>query len=316
MVKYSGDYTRAEIKNVEDDVVSVDLVDFGGETKVPISNVRHISPNMLSYERMVLPVKLDLPEKLSVTEISAVNDYIKKFKHNRFKIVAKSPYIGPNQIVDLIHIQSGGSMTAELMNGIIEKRYFMKDISRKRVNAVNVGLFIIENRNLSKRYITCVLQEDRPTFLSRVRDLTSFGSMVMNAEAYLPSKFELCLALVPDDDGTHMWYRCQYQQPLANNFAQIGLIDFGVSATVEMKNIRQWESRFGYECLALLCKLRNEEVSFDLLNQDLFGEYLEVDAVKIRPAADFHEVYISNTYFVMEDNFEEEQLELEDFLDV
>lgn len=255
---------------------------------------------------------LQLPERLSEAEVSAVKGYLLKYKNNRFKIESKAPLIGSNQIVDLVHIQSGVSVIKELTNnGSIAKRYFMNDIHQKRVNVDDTSLFILDNKQIDKKFIACIESSDRPIFWSRLNDLSVFGNTVLNAEPYLPSKFELCSALVTENE-IGMWYRCQFQLLLVNNRAQIGLIDSGVTEIADLRNIRKFESQFGYECLTLVCKLRNDEISFDLLNQNLFEEGVDIVALKVRSVGNIHDVVIPITCFVMDDNFEEDILLAED----
>lgn len=76
------------------------------------------------------------------------------------------------------------------------------------------------------------------------------------APSHMPNKLELCLVLYPDDDGTEMCYRTQFQIELIDGRAQVGLIDYGVTATVEISNIREFHEQFSFGCFTFLGKIR------------------------------------------------------------
>lgn len=251
---------------------------------------------------MVTPVRLKLPNQLSQDEKSAVIEYITKWKHNRFTVVANEQSIVPYSNVDLKHITSGHSLTEKCMN-LIMKRFFVEDIPRKQVNAENVDVWIIENEYLSKGFITCVLATDAQLFAERMQTLTEFGqSQLLRLDPYVPDHLELCLVMLPDEQGVPLWYRSQFHQKLADNHAQVGLIDFGTTVNIPENNIRAFPSHLAYECSSMVCKLR-AKVDLELLDDVYFANYENITVDKINPLGKYHEINISERYFTFEQDF-------------
>lgn len=304
LVKHSGDFTRAEIMKVDAMHITVKLIDFG--KVINVKEVWEIPSPIMAYECMVLPLTLDLPGNLSNHESSAVENYLKKLLHNRFQIVAKEVgNLNPHQIVDLINITNGNS-TVQLLSNYYEKRFF--NIKNKRLSGT--AFWIVENKNLENGIISCTELNDRPIFLQRCSDLNTRGDKELkHAEAYLPGKSELCLANILDDDGVSMWYRCQYQQTLTNNRAQVGLIDFGVSAIANIANIRKWCTDFDYDCLTIVCKLQaTDSISIDLLDHTALNIFSSINADRLRKLGTIYEMFLGEGFFVQDENNEEQEL--------
>lgn len=306
LVEYSGDFTRAEVMKV--DSLTVKLIDFG--KVIDVREVWEIPDSIMKYERMVVSLTLDLPDNLTIEESTAVQSYLQKLLHNRFRIVTKTTgdKITPQHVEDLINIRNGES-TVNVLKGLIEKRFL--HVSHKHVTGSS--FCIVENKNVGHGFISCIMRDDRPNFVSLCSKLNAFGDTILHSGAYLPSKSEFCLVYIPDNDGTPMWYRCQYQQPLANDLCQVGLIDFGTSAIAKMADIRKM-TQFDDECMTFTCKIRNDNISIDLLNQGLFGMFSEIETLKIRKHGQIYDIFIADSYFHLDDNIEEEELAVLDFL--
>lgn len=312
LVKFEGDYVRAAV--VDEHKLTMKLIDIGLEVDVKSEDIQSIPFNSFAEKIMVTPVRLKLPKNITADEITAVIDYMKKLKHKRF-ILDGSEQIFPYAIVDLLHITSGQSILAKCMEQL-EKRMFVEDIPRKQINLENVDIYIVDNKYLSKGFVTCVLSMDIGIFASQTQALTEYGqSQLLGLAPYVPDHLELCLVLHPDEEGTPLWYRAQYQQQLSNDRAQVGLLDFGVSATVDAANIRKFNGRFAHELVSIVGKLRNESISFDLLDLTQFGNFMIITAESIRfLGGERHEVFISEQYFEIDENYEEEILQIEDIL--
>lgn len=112
----------------------------------------------------------------------------------------------------------------------------------------------------------------------------------------------MCLVLYPDDDGTHVWYRAQYHQRLANDQAQVGLIDYGVSAVVNLCNIRMFDQRYAYDRLSFTAAIRSvDDISLQLLNKVLFENFAQVQVEWLKMLnTNCFEIGLSEQYFLME----------------
>lgn len=305
LVQYSGDFSRCAVATCDDDndAFTVHLIDHGLEISPDRDDMRYISPNFIVDGRMAIQIKLKLPDNMSEEEKSAVIVFLKKLQNKRFKIVSKHEVV-PNSVADLIGLGDGKSVTLECEKNI-SKRFKLDDIASKNVsNAQHIDLTVIENEYLPKSICCFVLSTDLQTFALRCTELTEYGESLAAADVYKPEYLEICLAMYPDDDGTHVWYRAQFQGQLANDQAQVGLIDFGVSAVVHSRNIRAFDSKFGYERISFSGKIKSTDgISNELLSRPLFANFSLVHAEWIRFLnTDCFEIGVSENYYFMEDD--------------
>lgn len=265
----------------------------------------------MPFERMAVPVCLKLPQNLSKEEETAVMQVLNKWCHNRFEMKSKSK-IQPFSTVDLLHVVNKHSLTNLCIN-TIQKRWKIEDIGVKLISKrENVDMRVIENENLQNGFISCVLMEDMELFKEKMTELSNYGQTITNSEPYEPEKFELCLALHVDNDEIEVWYRAQFQQKLANDRAQIGLIDFAVSINVEMRNIRKFADKFTFGRISFDAKIRCENNSLDLLDRDQIRHFDVITAEHLKPIGQSYELQLDQSYFFEDENFEEEILQLED----
>lgn len=272
-------------------------------------------PDSIFEKRLAVPVKLDLPGNLSKDEESAVIGVLNKWRHNRFYIKSdqnKIEMIRPYSIVDLLRIDDLCSLT-RLCGMTTEKRWKIDEIPEKNIGMrENFSMRIVDNENLSKGFVCCVLLEDMVKFVERMQQVSDYGKALANIEPYQPEKFEICFALQFDDDGTEVWYRAQFQQELSDGRAQVGLIDFGVSTIIKMSNIRKFAEQFSFERVNFIGKIRCTNNSLDLLDLDQFNNFNIVTATLLEPFAHSFELHFDDTYFIEDENNEEEMLRLED----
>lgn len=260
-----------------------------------------LSDDMIKEKRLATPVKLKLPENLSSIEKSAVTDTLNKWKHNRFTVQSKDS-IAPNSIVELTHIVSGMALK-NVCTAVIEKRWYINDIGRKNINECkNVDLTIVDNENISKGFITCVLQSDIQQFATKMCDLKVYGQTLRHS-AYVPDMLEICLVLYEDENEEELWYRAQYQQLLVNDRAQVGLIDFGVSVVVDTSKIRKIDERFVYDRLSFIGKIRGTNASLDLLDLDFFPDFGNITAKLVKPIGESFEFHLENNYFMNDEDY-------------
>lgn len=137
------------------------------------------------------------------------------------------------ELYDLITNQSLG----EVFNGMVQKRYRLEDLNQKVVNATNVDILAIGPERIYENYVTCILKEDVDTFMNDDAATQAFGLSVKNAPAYKPKVKELCIVEIKEPEGK-IWYRCQYQQELVDDHAQVYCIDYGKIERVRTNNIR------------------------------------------------------------------------------
>lgn len=210
-VKFGADYSRAVVR--EKDSLIVELIDIGDTLQTKSEDIFYMSTSV-PESRMVTPVLLNIAE-MSKEEDSAVNIGLNKWLHNRF-IVKANGTIQPNSVVDLVHIVNGESLT-NLCQNIVSKVYQIDDIACKKVEkARDIDLKIIDNSSLRQGVISCVLLSDFEQFAKQAQTVTQFGQSVAKNAPFKPKRLEICLVYIPDDDGTAMWYRGQYQQELQN----------------------------------------------------------------------------------------------------
>lgn len=157
--------------------------------------------------------QLDHP-KLSPEEKSTVESKIEKMLHRRFTVKSINAIV-PNAIVDL-----------STLKGIILKRFKIEDIpSAKVLKRRNVDLTIIDNTHLKQGFVPCVLKEQLQHFANQTKIVCQYGEKMASEQPYDPEKNELCVVHLPDDDGTQLYYRAQFQQKLVNGNVQVGPID-------------------------------------------------------------------------------------------
>lgn len=253
---------------------------------------------------MAMPITLELPHNISEEEKSAVVICLKKSVNNRFKIVSKFHQIVPNSVVDLISIVDGTSLATDCQKQIA-KRFRIDDIDCKKIiKSQNIDLTVIDNEYLSKGICCFVQTNDLQTFANRSVELTEYGKTLKSVNAYEPDRLEMCLVLYPDNDGTHVWYRAQFQQRLANGQARVGLIDYGVSAVIYMANVRMFDQRFAYERISFSATIKSiDGISIELLNTGLLDNFSRIQAewLKILNSNCF-EIGLSELYFFMEND--------------
>lgn len=307
--KIDEDYSRAII--VDEDQLLVKFIDIGINMKAKFSDIQYMTAEMFIPDRMVTPINLRLPEKLTKNEKSAVFDYLKKREHNRFKIISENSSIVPNTNCDLIHITNNESLM-EICMTMVEKKIYVENLPRKRVNREDVELYIVDNSHIRNGFVCCVLTEDMNRFTKKIADLN------LSAEScevpYVPEKLEICSAFYSDAENSPLWYMAQFQEILANEKAQVGLIDFGISVNVPLADIRKFDHRLDYEQLSIVGKLRNDDISLDLLDINQFENHMHIHATRVRASGDSHEIFLSADCFLDDDNFEEDILAIEDAL--
>lgn len=240
---------------------------------------------------------------MSSFEKSAVIDTLNKWKHNRFTVQSKDSIV-PNCIVELKHIVSGMTLK-NACTAVIEKRWYMNEIGRKNISECkDVDLTIIDNENISKGFISCVLQSDLQQFATQMCELKAFGKTLRDSVgAYVPDKIEICLAPYEDENEEELWYRAQYQQSLVNGRAQVGLIDFGVSVVVDKSKIRKIDERFVYDRLSFIGKIRGTNSSLDLLDLDFFANFNNITANIVKPIGESFEFHLGNNYFMNDEDY-------------
>lgn len=303
LVRYSDDFCRGVIVDSASDTIQIQLLDFGQVITAKPIDIRFSSDfTKAGMTRFCIPVKLNVPEILSEDDKSAVIAQVKKFCHNRFQISSPCRRIEPNSVVDLLFLSNNESITDKCLL-VIKKKFYISDIQQKNIDGDNIALLIVENQNLHCGLISCVLKEDEQQFANRFTELTRFGrANSKQNEPYLPLHLELCIVLYPDPDGTECWYRAQYQQTFANNRAQVGLIDFGITVIVEASTVRVFEEQFAYNCLTIICKLRSQ-VDMELLDDVQFANFNTIDVQQVKPMGKFHDIFLSEQFFVVEDDY-------------
>lgn len=257
----------------------------------------------MDFKRMAVPLKLNLPGNLSIDERAALEAYLGNWIHKRFQVFAKDEVL-PFGTVDLKTITDGTSLTNECLK-LIEKRWKISDIDEMVfVERSNVDVVVVDNENLSKGFICCIFKDDLERFADQMEAITKYGEEeVANTHAYVPEISELCIVYKPDDDGTKAWYRAQFQQKLISRRAQVGLIDFGVTATVWMKNIRKFDQRFSYGRLNFVGKVRGHNRSLTALNPLFFGLYSHITAEKIVKIGPSFEIHFDDNHFIEDEDF-------------
>lgn len=304
LVSYCDDFSRCAIADNDEGALTVHLIDHGLRiSSINITDLCHIPPKCTSIGRMVMPIKLQLPKNLSEEEKSTVNIVLKKFLNRRFKVVSKKQVV-PYSVIDLIGLSDEISLGIACQNSI-SKRFRFEDITCKKiVKTDNVDLIVIENMHLSSDICCFVLLSDLQTFAVRTTELTEFGKTLKNVTAYKPDRLEMCLVLYPDEEGTEVWYRAQFHQYLANDRAQVGLIDFGILVIVKSCHIRMFQQQFGYERLSFTAKIRSVDgISRDLLNEQLFTNIsqIHVEWLQFLNTQCF-EIGLSEQYYFMEND--------------
>lgn len=286
-------------------------MDIGQKIVVDKENVFCMSAEIMKEDRMVTPVQLDHP-KLSPEEKSAVECKIEKMVHRRFTVKSINAIV-PNAIVDLIDVD--GKSILSTLQGIILKRFKIEDIpSAKVLKRRNVDLTIIDNTHLTQGIVSCVLKEQLQHFANQTKIVCQYGEKMVSERPYDPEKNELCVVRLPDDDGTQMYYRAQFQQKLVNGKVQVGLMDFNATAIVPSSGIRRFDEIMSFERINFLCKIRStQNCSLDLLREDLFDLYDNVTAALMEPAGDSYGIAFDMNYFDEDENIEDLILQLEDY---
>lgn len=301
LMKHAGDFTRASV--IDDERSTLRLIDIGTAVQFEADDVRYISPEVFVATILAVSVHLKLPIDLCQAEKTAVISHLAKQAHKRFMVCSSKNLVEANDIIDLKNIQNNRSVTLECL-GHVEVKMSITDIKTKKIRAQDVDLVIVDNSYLSKGFICCVLKEDAALFATQVKSLSDFGESLASGEPYIPTKFELCLVCFPDENQERLWYRGQFQQILAGGKAQIGLIDFASEVIVSACDIKKMDRLHGYERISLICKIRNDDISMDLLDHTQLEEYHFINATRIHPAGDAHEIYLSNDFFFLEQNFD------------
>lgn len=296
IVEYCGDHCRGQITDH-----GIQLIDIGINITSIKPNSTYASPPFCrQYAKMAVPFYLALPNNMSETEKAAVDHRMVKMMNNIVNITSFTPRIMPYTCVDLMGIGHDLPLTS----GCIEKRLYGRDIQTKQVMIEDALVHIVDNKHLPHSFISCVLDDDFIMFGERFVALCEYGETCQNDPLYTADKSEICLVMIPDGN-IDIWYRAEHQALLAHDKAQVGLIDFGLSATVDVAYIRKLPiHEFQYECVTFTCKLRSDDCSLSLLDTDQMQNFNRIVSLKIRPAGNgLHEIYLPEQYFLF-DEFE------------
>ena len=95
---------------------------------------------------------------------------------------------------------------------------------------------VIRPERIYENYVTSILKEDVDTFMNDDAVTQAFGLSVKTALACKPKVKELCIVEINEAEGK-IWYRCQYQQELVNDHAQVYCFDYGKIERVRANNI-------------------------------------------------------------------------------
>lgn len=240
MAPFDGMYYRAMVikSNRDDGTVKVGFLDFGNADTVLCSRLKALPEELRNHRRLIIWVTVKgMKADITESEQAALEKHLHELMENGKGLLIKSDKqeIGQRDEVELYDMITNESLS-EALNGLIQKRYIFEDLPRKICNASDINLMIICDR-IEENYVTCILKTDVDEFMTIDEKIQSFGAAVKNAPAYKPNIKELCLVEIKEPEG-YIWYRCQYQQELVNEKAQVYAFDYGRIHKVEANNIR------------------------------------------------------------------------------
>lgn len=248
LAPFDGAYYRAMVLSCDENAgkVRVGYIDFGNTQDVPFSTLKVLPTELKERPRLTFIVKLkNLKDEPEPNELIAMKEHLEKISELGSAQVLKinsghgGAHIEANDVVELFDVISNSSVNDQL-NSMVQKRYYLSDISQKKLNIDPNDLptlMAIDTLRIHDNIITCLLKADLAIFMSDDEQTQKYGDAVKNAPAYKPKPRELCVVRIKETDG-YFWYRCIYQTELVDDRAQVYCIDYGKIDKVHANNIR------------------------------------------------------------------------------
>lgn len=213
--------------------------DFGNAEDVLFNLCKVLPADFQHQRRLVFTVCLkDIKEDTEENEKIMMQAHLEELC-NSFKVLklkGDKPEISAKDHVELFDLITNESIS-NVLNNMMVKRYRIEDLDRKIINGNDVELMVIDFQKIDENIVTCIAKNDVNKLMECDEHLQHYGDSVKTAPAYKPKVKELCLAKLKDEDGD-AWYRCQYQQELINNKAQVYCFDYGKTSNARENNIR------------------------------------------------------------------------------
>lgn len=258
LAPFEGAYYRALILSYDRDLdqMSVAFIDYGNTDWISRKSLKNLSEDLLKHRRQPIRVFLkDVEKDVDDDEKANMKAYLKQLEYNEFKVKSKNPIIATKSTVELIDMKTDKIINKSVAK-LAKERYFETQIQKKQLDVECETVLIIESRRFAKEAIvTCVLQSDGTKFSEQHEVIQEYGESIKNDGAYSPRHLELCVVKILEEDDP-IWYRAQYQQQLVDGRAQVALIDYGITDNVLENDIRVFNKKLVFECLALTCSVK------------------------------------------------------------
>lgn len=241
MAPFDGMYNRAMVVNSDKQAgtIKVGFPDFGNAEDVLFKMCKMLPAELQQHRRLVYPVSLKgIKEDVEPNEANTMKLHLDELCNSlkALKLKGDKPEIAAKDHVELFDLITNESIS-EALNKMAVKRYRIEDLERKNANGTDVELMVIDMQNIDENIVTCIHKTDVNKLMACDENVQKYGDSVKTAPAYKPKVKELCLAKIKDVDGD-AWYRCQYQQELVGNKAQVYCFDYGKTSNARENNIR------------------------------------------------------------------------------
>ncbi|XP_055304146.1 uncharacterized protein LOC129569380 [Sitodiplosis mosellana] len=296
MAPFDGMYYRAIVISCDkaNAMVKVGFIDFGNSDEVPFSHIKALPKHLQTHRRLIIPVALKgIHDDYETNEKDNMSKHLGELCDSGvgLRVKGDNPHINGKESVELFDLITNQSVS-EVLNATVQKRYRIEDIKQKVVkNASDVEIMIIGPERICENYVTCILKTDVDTFMNADNLTQAFGMSVKNAPAYKPKVKELCVVEIKEPEGK-IWYRCQYQQELVDDHAQVYCFDYGRIERVRANNIRSITEDVAFEITSFVGLLENGD-KMSVEEKNVIIQDPAVKAASIKYDGDLHRITLA-----------------------
>lgn len=268
---FEGDYYRGRVISVNtiEDTVRIGYIDYGNTDNVPFDSLKELPAAIREKRRLSMRVTLArIDADIDVDEAKLVKRELAKYMENKYIVKCDKEHVEMNSAVELINQIDDKSLNDVLLDHVT-LRFMEEDLQFKQVNGVDVELYIHDTDALPEARFCGMLPSDIAKFKKMDQSLQEYGKRVQTAPSYTPRIHELCVC--KDLNGKpNKWYRCAFQQELANDMAQVVLIDYGTLKRILMNDIRAFDSSLSITMYTFVCKIKGcKNITLDELNANV-----------------------------------------------
>lgn len=268
---FEGDYYRGRVISVNtiDDMVRIGYIDYGNTDNVPFDKLKELPAPLQEQRRLSMRVTLArIDADIDPDEAKLVKREMAKYMENRYIVKCDKENVEMNSAVELINQIDDNSLNDVLLE-YVTCRFTEEDLRFRQVNGDDVQLYIHDTDALPEGRFCAMVSADSSKYKKIDQSLQEYGKRAQTAPAYTPRTHELCVCK-DVNCKPNKWYRCAFQQELANDMAEVILIDYGTTRRILMNDIRAFDPSLSIKLYTFVCKIKGcKNISLDDLHANV-----------------------------------------------